>query len=109
MLLMYLFFVAVGAGTDAVSFIASAFHLFVYGMLIIIIHLALVLLSARLMKVTIEEAIVASAAALVGPAATAAIATSKGWKHLVTPGIMCGVFGYVIGTFIGVTVTAALS
>ena len=109
MLLMYLFFVVVGAGTDAVSFIASAFHLFVYGMLIIIIHLALVMLAARLMKVNLEEAIVASAAALVGPAATAAVATSKGWKHLVTPGIMCGVFGYVIGTFIGVTVTAALS
>ena len=109
MLLMYLFFVVVGAGTDAVSFIASAFHLFVYGMLIIIIHLALVMLAARLMKVNLEEAIVASAAALVGPAATAAVATSKGWKHLVTPGIMCGVFGYVIGTFVGVTVTAALS
>ena len=108
MLLMYLFFVAVGAGTDAISFIASAFHLFVYGMLIIIIHLVLVLFAARVMKVGMAEAIVASSAALVGPAVTAAIATSKGWKHLVTPGIMCGVFGYVIGTFIGVTVTAVL-
>ena len=108
MLLMYLFFVAVGAGTDAISFIASAFHLFVYGMLIIIIHLVLVLFAARVMKVDMAEAIVASSAALVGPAVTAAIASSKGWKHLVTPGIMCGVFGYVIGTFIGVTVTAVL-
>jgi uncharacterized membrane protein len=108
MLLMYLFFVAVGAGTDAVSFIATASHLFVYGMLIIIVHLALVLLGARVMKIDLAEAVVASSAALVGPAVTAAIATSKGWKHLVTPGIMCGVFGYVIGTFIGVTVTALL-
>lgn len=109
MLLMYLFFVAVGAGTDAISFIASAFNLFVYGMLIILIHLGLVLLGARLLKIDLAEAIVASAAALVGPAVTAAIATSKGWRHLVTPGIMCGIFGYVIGTFIGVTVTAMLS
>ena len=109
MLLMYLFFVAVGAGTDAISFIASAFNLFIYGMLIILIHLGLVLLGARLLKIDLAEAIVASAAALVGPAVTAAIATSKGWKHLVTPGIMCGIFGYVIGTFIGVTVTAMLS
>ena len=77
-------------------------------MLIIIIHLVLVLFAARVMKVGMAEAIVASSAALVGPAVTAAIATSKGWKHLVTPGIMCGVFGYVIGTFIGVTVTAVL-
>ena len=109
MLLMYLFFVVVGAGTDAISFISSAFILFVYGMLIILIHRGLVLLGARLLKIDLAEAIVASAAALVGPAVTAAIATSKGWKHLVTPGIMCGIFGYVIGTFIGVTVTAMLS
>jgi uncharacterized membrane protein len=109
MMLMYLFFVAVGAGTDAISFIASAFHLFIYGMLIILIHLALVLLGAKLLKIDLAEAIVASAAALVGPAVTAAIATSKGWNHLVTPGIMCGIFGYVIATFIGVTVTAMLT
>lgn len=108
MLLMYLFFVAVGAGTDAISFIATAFNLFIYGMLIILIHLALVLLGARLFKIDLAEAIVASGAALVGPAVTAAIATSKGWNHLVTPGIMCGIFGYVIATFVGVTVTAML-
>lgn len=109
MLLMYIFFVAVGAGTDAISFIASAFHLFVYGMIIIIVHLALVLTVARFLKVDLSEAVVASGAALVGPAVTAAIATSKGWKDLVTPGIMCGIFGYVIATFIGVTVTKLLA
>jgi uncharacterized membrane protein len=109
MLLMYLFFAAVGAGTDAITFISSALNLFVFGMIIIFVHLALVLLSARLLKIDLAEAIVASGAALVGPAPTAAIAISKGWKHLVTPGIMCGIFGYVIATFIGVTVTALLS
>lgn len=109
MLLMYLFFVAVGAGTDAISFIATALNLFVYGMLIIVIHLVVVLIGARLLKIDLAEAIVASGAALVGPAVTAAIATSKGWNHLVTPGIMCGIFGYVIATFIGVSVTAFLS
>ncbi|MFT5332617.1 MAG: putative membrane protein [Halioglobus sp.] len=109
MLLMYLFFVAVGAGTDAISFIASAFNLFIYGMIIILIHLAVVLLGAKLLKIDLAEALVASAAALVGPAVTAAIATSKGWNHLVTPGIMCGIFGYVIATFVGVSITAFLS
>ncbi len=109
MLLMYLFFAAVGAGTDAITFISSAFNLFIFGMIIILVHLALVLLGARLLKIDLAEAIVASGAALVGPAPTAAIAVSKGWKHLVTPGIMCGIFGYVIATFIGVSVTALLS
>jgi uncharacterized membrane protein len=109
MLLMYLFFAAVGAGTDAITFVSSALNLFVFGMIIIFVHLALVLVGARLLKIDLAEAIVASGAALVGPAPTAAIAISKGWKHLVTPGIMCGIFGYVIATFIGVTITALLS
>lgn len=109
MLLMYLFFAAVGAGTDAISFVSTASILAVYGFLIIFTHLALVLLGARLLKIDLAEAIIASGAALVGPAPTAAIAISKGWKHLVTPGIMCGIFGYVIATFIGVTITAMLS
>lgn len=108
MLLMYLFFAAVGAGTDATSFLGGAFNLFIFGMIIILVHLTLVLVGARLLKIDLEEAIVASGAALVGPAPTAAIAISKGWKHLVTPGIMCGIFGYVIATFIGVSVTALL-
>ena len=109
MLLMYLFFAVVGAGTDAISFISNALVLFVFGMIIILVHLGLVLLGARLLGIALPEAIIASGAALVGPAPTAAIAISKGWKHLVTPGIMCGIFGYVIATFVGVTVTALLS
>jgi uncharacterized membrane protein len=109
MLLMYVFFAAVGAGTDANFFYSSALILFAYGMFIIITHLLIVLTAAKLMKVDLDEAIVASAAALVGPAVTAAIASSKGWRTLVTPGIMCGIFGYVIGTFIGVSVTAILN
>jgi uncharacterized membrane protein len=108
MLLMYLFFVAVGASTDARAFLDDAVILFVFGMIIILVHLAIVLAGARLLKIDLDEAIVASGAALVGPAVTAAIATSKGWKHLVTPGIMCGIFGYVIATFIGASVTAFL-
>jgi len=109
MLLMYVFFAAVGAGTDVSFFFSAALTLFAFGMFIIIVHLLIVLFAAKLLKVDLAEAIVASGAALVGPAVTAAIATSRGWRSLVTPGIMCGIFGYVIGTFIGVTVTALLS
>ncbi|MFV0277787.1 MAG: DUF819 domain-containing protein [Parahaliea sp.] len=109
MLMMYLFFAAVGAGTDATTFISGAPILAVYGVLIIALHLLIVLAVAKLIRVSLPEAVIASSAALVGPAPTAAIAASRGWHDLTTPGIMCGVFGYVIGTFIGVWVTALLS
>ncbi len=109
MLLMYVFFAAVGAGTNANFFASSALILFAFGMFIILSNLLIVLLAARLLKVDLAEAVVAAGAALVGPAATAAIASSRGWRSLVTPGIMCGIFGYVIATFIGVTITHLLA
>jgi uncharacterized membrane protein len=109
MLFMYIFFAVVGAGTNATIFLSSAFYLFLYGMVIIFVHLTIVLLFARLFKVDLADAIVASGAALVGPAVTAAIAISRGWRNLVTPGIMCGIFGYAIATFVGVAITKMLS
>jgi len=109
LLLMYLFFAIVGAGTDMSVFLGSAVTLFFYGMFIIFIHLSVTLLLAKFMNLDLKETVVASAAALVGPAVTAAIATSFNWRDLVTPGIMCGIFGYALATFVGVTITTFLS
>jgi uncharacterized membrane protein len=83
--------------------------LFIYSILIIVVHLVLVLLCARVFKFDLAETIIASAAAIVGPAPAAAIAISRGWKELITPAIMCGMFGYIIANFIGVAVTQLLS
>lgn len=109
MIFMYVFFAMVGASTDATAFADSAMNLFGFGMLIILVHIGFVLLAARLLRIDLAEAIVASGACLVGPAPTAAIAITQGWRSLVTPGIMCGIFGYVIGTFLGVAVSSFLS
>jgi uncharacterized membrane protein len=108
MILMYLFFAMVGSSTNFTEFAGPALHYFLYGMFIIVLHIVIVLGMARLMKVDLAEAVVASGAALVGPAVTAAIAISQGWRTLVTPAIMVGVLGYVIGTFVGVAVAAFL-
>ena len=34
----------------------------------------------------------------------AALASAKGWKDLLIPGVLAGSFGYAIGSFIGITV-----
>ena len=42
---------------------------------------------------------------------TTASSAARGWKTLATPGIMCGILGYAIGTFaiaIGVAVAKLL-
>ena len=108
MIIMYLFFAAVGCGTDALAFVDSGLNLFFYSVVILAVHLVVVLAAARFLKIDLAEAIVAAGAALVGPAPAAAIAAARGWKTLVTPGIMCGILGYAVGTFIGVAVAKLL-
>jgi len=51
----------------------------------------------------------ASAAALVGSAPAAAIARPRIWPTLIMPGIMCGILGYAIATFVGLYIASVLS
>lgn len=109
MLCMYAFFAMIGAGTDAVSFLKSAPILFVYCAFLIAVHFAVLLVFARLFKWDLAEVIIGSAAAIVGPAAGAGIATAKGWKTLITPAITVGILGYVIANFVGISIVKLLS
>ncbi len=109
MICMYLFFAMIGAGTDFTSFAGTAPIYFMYGMFIIVFHIAFVLLFAKIFKWDLGETVIASGAALVGSAATAGIASSKGWKNMVTPAITIGMLGYVVANFIGITIYNLLS
>jgi uncharacterized membrane protein len=108
MLCMYAFFAMIGAGTDAISFLKSAPILFVYCAFLIAVHFVVVLVVAKFAKWDLAEVITGSAAAIVGPAAAAGIATAKGWKSMITPGITVGIFGYVIANFVGIAIVRLL-
>jgi uncharacterized membrane protein len=109
MLCMYAFFAIIGAGTDAVSFIKSAPVLFVYCTYLLAIQFVVLLLGTKLFKIDLATAIIGSAAAIVGAAVAAALATTKGWKTLITPGITIGILGYVVANFVGVAIFKWLS
>ncbi|MEX0299874.1 MAG: DUF819 domain-containing protein [Kordiimonas sp.] len=109
MVCMYLFFAVIGAGTNATEFAESAFTYFCFGLFIIAFHITATLVLARIFKFDLAETVVASGAALVGAAATAGIASSKGWKNLITPAITTGMLGYVIANFVGVAILNFLS
>jgi uncharacterized membrane protein len=74
----------------------------------VVVHLCLLVVIGTLMKLDLAEVLIASNACILGPAPAAALAASKGWQPLVAPGILVGMFGYAIATFIGVAVTAFL-
>jgi len=102
MLIMYLFFVAIGASADIAQMIDGALVIVLFTLVIIFFHAVTILLAGKLFKLDLAEVIVASNACAMGPAPAAAMAAGKRWKVLITPAVMLGVFGYVIANFIGV-------
>ena len=108
-LLMYVFFVAIGAGADLGEVLGSAFPILVFILVMVAVHLLLMVTVGRLLKLDLAEVMIASNACILGPAPAAALAASKGWRPLVTPGILVGLFGDAIATFIGVGLTALLN
>lgn len=109
MLCMYAFFAVIGAGTNAVSFLQAAPILFVYCTFMLCVHFVVVLVFAKLFRMDLADALMGSAAAIVGAAAAAGIASAKGWRTLVTPAIAVGMFGKVIANFIGLAIVKWLS
>jgi len=74
----------------------------------VVVHLCLLLTIGSLLKLDLAEVMIASNACILGPPTAAALAASKGWQPLIAPGILVGLFGYAIATFIGVAMTAVL-
>jgi len=107
-LFMYIFFVAIGAGANINDVLGSALPILMFIFVMVIVHLIVVVIVGRFIKLDLAEVMIASNACILGPAPAAALAASKGWRPLVTPGILVGLFGYAVATFIGVALTTLL-
>jgi uncharacterized membrane protein len=107
-LFMYIFFVAIGAGANLGEVLGAALPMVAFILVMVLVHLTLLVIIGRWLKLDLAEVLIASNACILGPAPAAALAASKGWQPLVAPGILVGMFGYAIATFIGVALSALL-
>lgn len=107
-LFMYVFFACIGAGANLAEVVGTALPILAFIVVMVAVHLALIVIAGRLFRLDLAEVMIASNACILGPAPAAALAASKGWKALVAPGILVGMFGYAIATFIGVALAALL-
>ncbi len=108
LLLMYLFFAIVGAGTDVGAMFKVVPELSAFVAIILSAHLLFLLIGGCVFRLSYGELIVGSLACITGPPVAAAIAILFGWRRLVAAGILTGVFGYLIGNFVGVGLHALL-
>ena len=97
----FTFFAAIAAGADIRAMISVAPLLIVLVLILLSVHLIVLLTVGRRLGLTIPELLTASNAAILGATTAPAMAAAKGWQDQVTPGVLVGVIGYALGTFIG--------
>jgi len=99
--LSFVFFAAIAAGADVVAMVEVAPLLIALVFILLTIHALVLFTLGSIFKLSLPELITASNAAVLGATTAPALAATKGWHNLVTPGVLVGVLGYALGTFTG--------
>ncbi|MDF2676885.1 MAG: hypothetical protein K0Q97_1198 [Bacillota bacterium] len=102
--MIYIFFVVIGAPADLKVIIMQSPILLVFCLIIVIVNMAVTFGVGKIFKLNVEELCIASNANVGGPTTAAAMAIAKGWEDLVLPAMLVGVYGYVIGNYVGLFV-----
>ena len=102
--MMFIFLASLGAGADIWKLIEIAPVLFLFASVIIVVHLVVLFGVGKMLKLDLSELAMASAVCIGGPASAPALASAKGWRDLLIPGLLLGSLGYAVGSFIGVSV-----
>ncbi|SDY83669.1 DUF819 family protein [Nitrosomonas sp. Nm33] len=100
-LLSLIFFAAIAAGANVLAMIQIAPLLILVVVILLTVHALITFGFGKLLGFSLPELITASNATVLGATTAPALAAAKGWRDLITPGVLIGVFGYALGTFAG--------
>lgn len=113
LLFLYLFNVGLPANMKALFFPGEdgglVYYLFALCAIMAAANLLFVVVFAKLFRLSLEDIVLASNASVGGPPTAAAMAMSKNWSRLVLPALLAGLYGYIIGTPLGLLITSLLS
>jgi uncharacterized membrane protein len=108
MYFLYLFFFVIGLRADLMEVIRNVPVLFSFCTVIAVVNLGFTLGAGKLLRLNLEELLLASNGTLGGPPSAVAMSIAAGWPKLILPGLLAAIWGYVIGTFVGIAVAEAL-
>jgi len=100
-LALHFFFVIIGIHSRVSEILAVGVEVFYFTLIVVGVHGLVVFGVGRLLRMDVGSLAVASQAAVGGPSSALAVAVSREWRGLVLPGIIVGLLGYAIGTYLG--------
>ncbi len=107
--MLYLFFFLIGLPADLMAVLQNMPVMFVFCLVMALVNLAVTLSLGKLLRLNLEELLICVNATLGGAPSAAAMAIAKGWPKLVLPALLVGIWGYVIGTPLGIAVGRMLA
>ncbi|OGF98266.1 MAG: hypothetical protein A2Z86_00020 [Candidatus Glassbacteria bacterium GWA2_58_10] len=99
---IYLFFVLIGIPASIKAILLQAPILFAFCAVMVGCNMLVTFGLGRLFGYTLPEMILVSIANIAGPMNSAGVAITKKWSKLILPAFLVGIWGYVIGTYLGV-------
>jgi uncharacterized membrane protein len=107
-LALNLFFVVIGIGSRVAEILAVGIEVFWFTAAVVLIHGLVTFTAARLARLDVETTAVASQAAIGGPSTAMALAIARHRPQLALPGLMVGLLGYAVGTYLGLAMAYAV-
>ncbi len=105
---LHFFFVLIGILSRVSEIVAVGAEVFVFTLIVVAVHGVVVFGAGKLLRLDVGTISVASQAAVGGPSSALAVAISREWRHLILPGVVMGLFGYAVGTYLGLGVAYLL-
>ncbi|KAJ0471239.1 hypothetical protein HanIR_Chr14g0727541 [Helianthus annuus] len=99
-ILIQVFFAVLGASGSIWNVMRVAPSIFIFAFIQVTVHLVVILGLGKLLKLDLKVLLLASNANIGGPTTASGMATAKGWDSLVVPGILVGIFGISIATYV---------
>lgn len=100
-MVLHLFFVVIGIWSRFSEILAVGIAVFLYTLVVVGIHGLVVYGGGRALKLDAATLSVASQASVGGPSSALAVAVAREWPGLVLPGIIVGLLGYAVGSYLG--------
>lgn len=99
-----MWFTTVGIAGDLAEMLRSGVVILLMCVFSFCVNLLICVIGAKVLKCTWEEVVAANMASVGGPPTVAAVAGSFGWTNIIIPGMLVGLWGYVIGNYAGIII-----